>query len=309
MAVKNTESLANSSNESRPSMFYCPELPQFIWDLNHTTSSKITVAITVIACPVTVLLNLLVITAVKTRRELKSNSNILLSSVALIDLLVGAVSMPMSITLDLLIIHKVLDVHIICTLGIIGASVMYIICGASLLHLLLIAWERYVAVAKWKDYKFIVTRGRVNKYTRVAWLFAVLLVVPPAVMISASVRYDTILVVDVISLSIFWFLCLSLIAYFYVKAYLAVRKWNRTRICPVNVLVKGKLENKFVYTTFWLTVFFAASGFPSVVVYIFREASPFFRQVSTIRWTETILQLNSLFNPLLYWYIYIGPDA
>ena len=146
-------------------MFYCPELPQFIWDLNHTTSSKITVAITAIACPVTVLLNLLVTTAVKTRRELKTNSNILLSSVALIDLLVGAVSMPMSITLDLLVIHKVLDVNIICTLGIIGASVMYIICGASLLHLLLIAWERYVAVAKWKDYKVIVTRGRVNKYT------------------------------------------------------------------------------------------------------------------------------------------------
>ena len=283
-------------------MFYCPELPQFIWDLNHTTSSKIAVAITAIACPVTVLLNLLVITAVKTRRELKTNSNILLSSVALIDLLVGAVSMPMSITLNLLVIHKVLDMHIICTLGIIDASVMYIICGASLLHLLLIAWERYVAVAKWKDYKVIVTRGRVNKYTRVAWLFAVLLVVPPAVMESPSVRYDIILVVDVISLSIFWFLCLSVIVYFYVKAYLAVRKWNRTRICPANVLVKGKLENKFAYTTFWLTVFFAVSGFPSVVVYIFREASPFFRQVSTIRWAETILQLNSLFNPLLYWY-------
>ena len=209
--------------------------------------------------------------------------------------------MPLSISLDSLAIHGVLDLNIICKISIIGASVMYTICGASLLHLLWIPWERYVAVAKWKDYKVIVTRGRVNKYTRVAWLLAVLLVVPLAVMESASVRYDIILVVDVI-LSIFWFLFLSLIAYFYVKAYLAVWKWNRTRICPVNVLVKGKLENKFVYTTFWLTVFFAASGFPTVVVYLFRETSPFFRQVSTLRWAETILQLNSLFNPLLYWY-------
>ena len=124
-----------------------------------------------------------------------------------------------------------------------------------------------------------------------------LLVVALIVVESASVRYDIILVVDVI-LSIFWFLCLSLIAYFYVKAYLAVRKWNRTRICPVNVLVKGKLENKFAYTTFWLTVFFAVSGFPTVTVYLFRETWPFFRQ----GWAETILQLNSLFNPLLYWY-------
>ena len=246
MAVKDTESLANSSNESRLSMFYCPELPQFIWDLNQTTSLKITVAIAAIACPVTVLLNLLVIIAVKTRRELKTNSNIVLSSVALIDLLVGAVSMPLSISLDLLVIHGVLDVNIICKIGVIGASITYTICSASLLHLLLIAWERYVAVAKWK---VIVTRGHINKYTRVAWLLAVLLVVPLAVMESASVRYDIILVVDVI-LSIFWFVCLSLIAYFYVKAYLAMRKWNLTRLCPVNVLVKGKLklENKFAYT-------------------------------------------------------------
>ena len=55
-----------------------------------------------------------------------------------------------------------------------------------------------MAVAKWKDYRVIVTRGRVNKSTRVVWLLAVLLVVPPAVMESASVRYDIILVVDVI---------------------------------------------------------------------------------------------------------------
>ena len=300
MTVKNTASPANSSNETR-SVFYCPELPQFIWDLNHTTSVKIIVTITAIACPVTVLLNLLVIIAVRTKRDLKKNSNILLSSVAFSDLLVGAVSMPLSISVDLLVIHRVLEVDIICTIDVIGVSLMYTICSASFLHLLLIAWERYVAVAKWKDYRVIVTRGRVNKYSTVAWLLAVLLVVPPAVMESASVRYDIILVVDVI-LSIFWFLFLSLIAYFYVKAYLAVREWDRTRIRLVNVVVKGKLENKFAYTTFWLTVFFAASGFPTVVVYLFRETSPFFRQVSTLGWAETILQLNSLFNPLLYWY-------
>ena len=66
--------------------------------------------------------------------------------------------------------------------------------------------------------------------------------------------------------------------------------------------MKGKLENKFAYTTFWLRVFFAVSGFPSLVVSLLGGVSPFFRQVSTIRWAETILQLNSLFNPILYWY-------
>ena len=281
-----------------------PPLPGPIVDalLNHTTSFEIIVAVTTISCPVTILLNVLVIIAVKTRRELKKNSNILLSSVAFTDLLVGAVSMPLSITLDALVIQRVLVVEIICTIGFISVSVIYTICSASFLHLLLIAWERYVAVAKWMEYKAIVTRGRVNKYTRVAWLLAELMVVPSVIMEAASVPYEIILVVDVI-LSIFWVVCLSLIAYFYVKAYLAVRKWNQTRIHPVNVLVKGKLESKVAYSTFCLTFFsVAVAGFPSLAVYLFRGVLPFLRQVSTIRWEETILQLNSLFNPLLYWY-------
>ena len=155
------------------------------------------------------------IIAVKTRRELKKNSNILLTNLALADLLVGAVSMPLTIALDALVIQRLLVVDIICTINFISASVMYTICGASILHLLLIAWERYVAVAKWMEYKAIVTRDRVNKYTRVAWLWTVPMVVPLVILVASSVRYEIVLVVNVI-VSIFWFICLSLIAYLYV---------------------------------------------------------------------------------------------
>ena len=300
MIMKNAESLANSSNETR-SVFYCPQSPQFIWDINHTTSFKITVAITTIACPVTILLNLLVIIAVKTRRELQKNSNILLTNLALADLLVGAVSMPLTITLDALVIQRILVVDITCTINFIIASVMYTICGASILHLLLIAWERYVAVAKWMEYKAIVTRDRVNKYTRVTWLWTVPMVVPLVILVASSVRYEIVLVVNVI-VSIFWFVCLSLIAYLYVKTYLAVRKWNLTQIRPVNVLVQGKAQSKIALTTFWLTVFVGVAGVPILVVYFFQGGLPFLRQIFIVRWAETILQFNSLFNPLLYWY-------
>ena len=302
MTAKNTESsIGNSSSETR-SVFHCPQGPQFIWDINNTTSFKIIVAITIIACPVTIGLNLLVIIAVKTRRVLKKNSNILLTNLALADLLVGAVSMPLTITLDALVIQRVSITDVICTMLFITASVLYTVCaGASFFLLLLIAWERYVAVAKWMEYKTIVTTGRVNKYTRVAWLLTVLMVVPSVIMESISVRYEIKLVVDIIS-SIFLFACISLIAYFYVKAYLAIRNWNRTRIRPVNVLLKEKFESKVAHTTFWLTVFVGVSTLPVSFVYLFQGAFPFFRQISTIRWAETILQLNSLFHPLLYWY-------
>ena len=71
------------------------------------------------------------IITVKTRRELKKNSNILLSSVALADLLVGAVYMPLSIMFDTLVIQRVLAADFICIMYFVNASVMYTICGAS----------------------------------------------------------------------------------------------------------------------------------------------------------------------------------
>ena len=304
MAVTNTESLANSSNETR-SVFYCPESPQFTWDLHDTTSFKIIFAITAIACLVTIVLNLLVIIAVKTRRELKKTPNILLSSVALTDLLVGAVSIPLTMTFDMLVVQRVLVVDIICMIDFISVSVLHIGCWASFFHLILIAWERYVVTAKCMDYKAVVTTGRLNKYTRAAWLLALLIVVPVVIMGAAGAPYELLLVVDV-TLSIFWFACVSLIAYFCVKAYLTVRKWNRTRIRTVNhcVPVKEKFESKVAHRTLWLSVFFAVSSFPTLLVYLLREVLPFFRQVSTIRWVELIFQLNCLFNPLLYWYRY-----
>ena len=107
MTVKNTELLTNSFSENR-SLFYSPEARQYFLALNHTTSFEIIVAITIIACPVTIPLNILVIIAVKTRRELKKSSNILMSSVALADLLVGAVSMPLSVVLNALPIQRLL---------------------------------------------------------------------------------------------------------------------------------------------------------------------------------------------------------
>ena len=51
-----------------------------------------------------------------------------------------------------------------------------------------------------------------------------------------ALPYEMIFVVHVdVILSIFWFVCISLSANFYVL-YLAARNWNRTRIRPVNVL-------------------------------------------------------------------------
>ena len=124
------------------------------------------------------------------------------------------------------------------------------------------------------QYKFIVTSGRTKMYTTVARLTAALMVFSLVIFVDTGVRYEIMLVVDVIW-SVFWFICVSLIAYFYVKTYLAVRKWNRSRIRPVNVLAQRKLETKVAFTTFWSTVFVGVSGAPILVVYFLQGALPF----------------------------------
>ena len=72
----------------------------------------------ILLSPVTILMNLLVIVTVVKRRELQKLSNILLRSLALVDLLVGAVSMPLSATVDVLILRQIPVEHI-CLLQIV----------------------------------------------------------------------------------------------------------------------------------------------------------------------------------------------
>ena len=87
-----------------------------------------------------------------------------------------------------------------------------------------------MALVKWMEYKAIVTTGRLNKYTRGGWLLAVQMVAPLVITVAICVRYENILVVDVIS-SIFLSGYISLVAYFYVKAYFAVGIWSQKMFC------------------------------------------------------------------------------
>ena len=279
-------------------MFFCPSSPQFIWELNDVTHLQIAIVFMSIVCPATVLLNILVILAVKTRSELRKNSNIQLSSLAAADLLVGAVSMPLTISLDTLVISRHLVEDVLCTIGYVTAFLLFTACSASCFHLLAIAWERYVAVQKWRDYKVIATKGRIKINLIISWLAALLTVGPMVIMHAAGVPYEIVVVVDVVS-SIFSIFSLLLISYYYVMVYRGLRRFSRGTLSEVKTL---KLQTKVANTTLWLTFFVGIFCAPTLVVYLFGGIVSFLRTSSFIRWSEIFLQLNSLANPLLYCY-------
>ena len=91
-AELNPSSISNTTR----SVFCCAHDPQLVWDLYDTTSPWIFAAVASIMSPTAVLLNVLVIIEAKQRKELQRASNILLSSMAVTDLLVGSLCVPLS---------------------------------------------------------------------------------------------------------------------------------------------------------------------------------------------------------------------
>ena len=106
-AELNTSSFSNSTR----SVFYCPKDPQLPWDLHDTTSPWIFAAVASIISPTAVLLNVPVIIAVTQRKELQRASNILLSSMAVTDLLVGSLCVPLSAVVGLLSVLRYFSLH------------------------------------------------------------------------------------------------------------------------------------------------------------------------------------------------------
>ena len=241
------------------------------------------------------------IVAVKKIRELQTNSNILITSLAVTNLLVGAVSMPLSITLDALILRATVSEDIICTINEISGFVLYTACNVSLLHLIIIAWEWHVAIVKCMEYKIIVTKGRVKRYAGIAWISAFVISALYGTFGVIHVHYQVLLVVDVIY-SLIWLICFSLMVYFYRVVYIEMRKRNRSQISQVSALIKARIESKIAYTVFLLTVAVFISSVPAVVFSIVVTFSPIFQANSFYRWAEIFIQVNSLVNPALYFY-------
>ena len=285
----------NFSSESRLA-FSCPQYPSFVWDLTDKVFPWIMVGIVSIAAPAAVILNILVIAAVRSRKELQKNPNILLSSMAVADVLVGAINMPLSATVDFVISRQVFNDHI-CLVDLINVYLMYALAACTLYHLILIAWERYQAIRNCYDYKAKMTRRHLKQLAITTWLLAALTPIPGIVVTTYDINYD--FIIEAIS-AFFLLILVCLIAYFYIMMYRAARK--RRLITQVTALVKTKLENRVIMTCALASAAVILSFVPLVTVGLLGELYPGLRKSTVFRSAETLLQMNSVVNPLIYFY-------
>ena len=253
-------------------------------------------AIVSIASPAAVILNILVIGAVRSRKELQTNTNILLSSMTVADILVGAINMPLSAIVDFVISRQVFDDHI-CSVDLVNVYLMHALTTCTLYHLILIAWDRYQAIQNCYDYKAKMTRRNLKQLAITAWFLAALTPIPGIVVTAQGINYD--FIIEAIS-AFFLLILVCLIAYFYMMMYRAARK--RRLITQVTALVKTKLENRVIMTCALASAAVILSFVPLVTVGLLGELYPGLRKSSLFRSAETLLQMNSVVNPLIYFY-------
>ena len=272
------------------SEFSCLSVLDYTWDLNDPTSYWSLAAVNIIASPTTVLLNASVMVILTKRKELQRRSNILLFNLAITDLLVGALCMPLTTFAEFLTVGQVSTEHG-CEVDSVNMLIIFnVLTWASLFTLTMIAWERYVAIRKWMEYKNILTKGRLKKLAIASWLLAIFLGLPIHYLPMIT-RYYLIIGVG---------LCVSVsILYLYLMVYLGIRQRKKSTINQATAKAKLKLQAKVAKTCAFIAFALFITFGQNIVISALELNDPSLKTIIG-RWSTTLLQLNSLLNPLIY---------
>ena len=269
---------------------------------NHTNITSdvysvlaITTAFNIFTLPSAILLNSLIIVAVKTKRHLRTKSNISLACLATTDFAVGLIVQPLAITSFSLFFIGSSAQTMTSSFVWVSSAVGQTCTAASLLHLLLMSGERYLAIKHPFAYENgLVTEARIIMASGLAWMCAAIV---------CGIRASIFREVSVVFISA----VISTVVYCHVVIYKEVRRNTQQIIAnQVSLAVKEKLLknnrafNKtvvIVLTIFlcyipiwiWLTLFIFLNG---------ENAS----DVGQIAFFPIIflLALNSSINPLIY---------
>ena len=153
-------------------------------------------------CPFTILLNALVIVAVKTKRRLQTHPNILLACLALTDLMVGLVTQPLH-TIKTIFLLQGKDFREFCNIEeafTVSFLVFSFITGC---HLLLISGERYLAIKHTFTHATVVSKARVIMSSAVAWITVVLFLLVISHFTIIFFSYNVVIIVSIVLLRIF----------------------------------------------------------------------------------------------------------
>ena len=266
-----------------------------------------TVIINGISCPLTVLLNVLVIMAVKRRPRLQTNTNILLACLAATDaVLTGLLVQPSFILRKTLQLLGNTSQETIVLNRFQNSSLRTAFMCSSL-HLMLVTGERVMAIKFTMRYPYVVTKRNIKHAVIAFWILAITWGI---IDILAQIYKNGLLLYLNIALVIVLISCVLFITCSYVILYretLRQRKKIKTQQLPQEAVERFAQENKALKTTVDIVGAVAFCLLPAAcfllwIVSLLPGAEPtklkFFYAFTP--WIRTFGMLNSLLNPLIY---------
>ena len=256
------------------------------------------ITVNAISCPFVILLNILVMVAVKTKRQLRTKSNISLACLATTDLVVGIVVQPLQIAISNFMLKGETD--IICQLSKITRAITTRCTIASFNHFVLLSGERHLAIKHSFVYENLVTEARIVIASGLSWAAAIIL--PIDDFWPTNLQFVVTLVAAVML-----FIFLPLVIYFNVSIYKEVRR-NERQIIANQVSLEEKeklLKNKKAFyctATVLLAIFlcYLPVNIFIIIMISFKDSIPINVKYIVFDLVTIFPVLNSLFNPLIY---------
>ena len=229
--------------------------------LENTVISLLSTALNLGSCPVIILMNVLVIVAIKTRRRLQSTYNILLACLAVTDLAVGVVSQPLFIAQEIYFLSGASLVDY-CYLFRLIVYVLLVPNIESLLILAILSTERYVAMKYSLRYNSIVTTPKLIGVVVCGWVISAIPLITSLIPgirfagLSALLAYITVIPPFLV------------IVFCHTKVYFISRRHMnqiKTEQLPSTTKAKFLKERKALKTTSKIIGFLFLSIMPSVL--------------------------------------------
>ena len=254
------------------------------------------IIINVATFPFTIVLNLLVMIAVKTRVRLQSMSNILLACLASTDVMVGLVVQPLRIAVFIILL-KGETTSGACLVHVLTAVFSFILCLVSVEHLLLMTVDRYFAIMRPYSYDRTITRARLMGGSCLSWILTA------AKQILWLLNRDLFTIVNsvVLLLLLVGILVCNVVLYFEVRR-------HEKQIADQQVSLEARENFLKQRRAFKLTMTVVALLFISYLpIFIFRVVmEPLKNKISLGTFCAlslipgSLAALNSLMNPFIY---------
>ena len=260
----------------------------------HELSLIITIIINSVTCPFTVLLNVLVIMAVKRRPRLQSNANILLACLAVTDALTGLTTQPSLILLNLFQLRgKTYNDHDIVPGVDFHNSFFRALCVCSSLHLMLVTGERLIAIKFTMQYPYMVTKRNIKVAAISFWIFAFCFEILRQ-LVNAALFFNLLIPLVLICCVIF-VVSADVILY---RETLRHQEMIKAQQLPQEEVERFVKERKALKTTVYVIGAVSFCFLPTAFTVLAFASGMDVN--SAAPWVRTFAMLNSFLNPLIY---------